>query len=76
MKKIKVIARARIIDPKTKKYHDDVGLCALNGYYENVFMVQDDFDEIMFILALEEEFPELKNRSFYIEEIHTDMSEE
>ena len=35
MKKINIIARQRIIDPYTRKVHNDDGLRALNGYFED-----------------------------------------
>jgi len=69
MKKIKVIARERIINPETWRVHNDSGLMALNGYYENVFQVDETFNQTMFILELEEKFPELKGRSFEIIEL-------
>ena len=37
MKKIRVIARERIVNPETLRVHNDAGRMALNGYYENVF---------------------------------------
>lgn len=69
MKKIRVIARERIIDPKTQKVHSDAGLMALNSYYENVFEVDEAYNKTMFILSLEEKHPELKGRSFEIIEL-------
>ena len=69
MKKIRVIARERIINPETWRVHNDVGLMALNGYYENVFQVDDKYNETMFILELEENYPELKGQSFEIIEL-------
>ena len=69
MKKIRVIARERIINPETWKVHTDAGLMALNGYYENVFEVDDAYNKIMFILELEEKHSELKGRSFEITEL-------
>lgn len=65
-KKIRVIAREQIIDCKTGSVLDDTGLMALNGYYENVFEVDDKYDVQMFILELEEKHPELKGRTFNI----------
>jgi hypothetical protein len=69
MKKIRVIARERIINPETRRIHNDAGLMALNGYYENVFQVDETYNETMFILELEEKYPELKGRSFQITEL-------
>ena len=37
MKKYKVIYRDKIIDLDKKKIYDDIGLKALNGYYEFIF---------------------------------------
>lgn len=69
MKKIRVIARERIINPETRRVHNDAGLMALNGYYENVFQVDETYNETKFILELEEKYPELKGRSFQITEL-------
>lgn len=69
MKTIKVIARERIIDPTTGRCHNDTGLMALNGYYENVIDVEDDYNKTSLVLYLEETYPELKGRSFEIIEI-------
>lgn len=69
MKRVKVIARERIINPTTGRYHDDIGLMALNGYYENVVDVEDDYNKMSLVLHLEETHPELKGRSFEIIEI-------
>lgn len=69
MKKIRVIARERIINPETRRVHNDAGLMALNGYYENVFQVDEAYNKTMFILELEEKFPELKGRSFEVIEL-------
>ena len=69
MKKYRIIARQRIIDPKTKRVHDDFGLMALNGYYEDVVTVEEPFDETSFILQFEEEHPELRGWDFQLSEI-------
>lgn len=45
MKNIRVIAREEIIDPKTGKAHDDTGLIALDGYYQQDFQVHDVYDQ-------------------------------
>jgi len=69
MKKIRVIAREMIINPETQKVHNNAGLMALNAYYENVFQVDEMYNKTMFILELEEKYPELKGRSFQIIEL-------
>jgi hypothetical protein len=69
MKKIGIIARQRIIDPRTMKVHSDAGLRALNGYYEDVVIVEESFDKTSFILQYEEDHPELKGWDFQIIEI-------
>lgn len=69
MKKIKVIARERIINPAAQKIFSDAGLMALNGYYENVFEVDENYNKTTFILELEEKHPELKGRYFKIIEL-------
>ena len=69
MKKINIIARQRIIDPYTRKVHNDDGLRALNGYFEDVVTVDEPFDEITFVLKYEETHPELKGWNFQIAEI-------
>ena len=55
MKKYRIIARQRIIDPKTKRVHDDFGLMALNGYYEDIIEINEPIDEIMFHLQFHED---------------------
>lgn len=69
MKRMAVIARQRIIDPKTMKIHTDEGLRALNGYYEDVVTVEEPFDETSFILQFEEEHPELRGWNFQLSKI-------
>lgn len=69
MKKIGIIARQRIIDSTTKKIHNDDGLRALNGYFEDVVLVEEPFDETTFVLKYEEDHPELKGWSFQIIDI-------
>lgn len=69
MKKIRIIARQRIINPHTMKVHDDNGLRALNGYYEDVITVEVPFDETSFVLQFEEAHPELKGWNFQLVEI-------
>ena len=69
MKKIRIIARQRIINPHTMKVHDDNGLRALNGYYEDVITVEVPFDETSFVLQFEEAHPEIKGWNFQLVEI-------
>jgi len=69
MKKYRIIARQRIIDPYTKRMHDDKGLMALNGYFEDVITVEDELDRVMFILQFEEVHPEFKGWNWEITEI-------
>ena len=69
MKKIGIIARQRIIDPTTKKIHNDDGLRALNGYFEDVVLVEEPFDKTTFVLKYEEDHPELKGWRFQIIDI-------
>lgn len=69
MKTIKVIGRETIINPATGNCHDDAGLRALDGYYEEVFSVEDNYDKTGFILELEKEILKLKNYNLQIEEI-------
>ena len=66
MKRIAVIARQRIIDPKTWKIHTDEGLRALNSYYEDIVIVEEPFDETTFILQFEAEHPELRGWNFQL----------
>ena len=42
---------------------------ALNGYYEDVIDVEDDYNKISLVFHLEEMNPELKGRLFEIIEI-------
>ena len=69
MKKYRIIARQRIIDPKTKRVHDDFGLMALNGYYEDIIEMNEPIDEIMFHLQFEQDLPEYKGWNLQIIEI-------
>lgn len=60
----KLIARERIIDPSTGKIHNDIGLIALNGYYESPvieFDSNENEDEILrtLILRFESEYKNL-----------------
>ncbi len=49
--------------------HNDTGLIALNGYWENVYEVDDNYSKTSFILDLEESIPELRGRTFQIIEL-------
>lgn len=70
MKKIKLIARERIINPATGKCHSDEGLMALNGYYETApFEVVDDFDPNTIVLKFEEKHPEYHSWNYQIIEL-------
>ncbi|MBO5938444.1 MAG: hypothetical protein J6Q82_02970 [Clostridia bacterium] len=69
MKRISIIARQRIINPHTMKVHNDNGLKALNGYFEDIVVVDEPFNETTFILQYEEKHQELKGWDFQIKEI-------
>lgn len=69
MKRIRVIARERIIDPTTKGFHTGAGLRALNGYYEDIFEVDDNYSKTSLVLELEDRYPELRGRTFEIIEL-------
>lgn len=60
MKRIKLIARQRHIEPKTGKRYSDAKLMTVNAYYEDVFEVPDDFNKTMFSLQFEVDHPEMK----------------
>lgn len=70
MKRIRVIARERIINPSTMRIHTDAGLMALNGYWENIYEVEDDYSQTSFIDDLEGKNPELCGRDFQIIELN------
>lgn len=70
MKKICIVAKERIINPSTGKIHSDDGLRALDGYFEDVIEVDDNYNEISLLLQYEEEHPEIKGWNFQITEIH------
>ena len=69
MKKYRIIARQRIIDPKTNRIHDDFGLMALNGYYEDTIELGEPIDKIMFSLQFELDHPEYRGWNLQIIEI-------
>lgn len=58
--KIKIIGRKEIFDLYGNKHNDD-GLRALNGYYEELIETKEPFDEKQIILQFEERHPEFKN---------------
>ncbi len=68
MKLIRVIAREKNISP-TGNLCNDKALKALNGYYEQVFSVEDNYNKDLFLSKLIEEMPELNNPIFEIIEI-------
>lgn len=68
MKRIKLIARQRHIEPKTAKRYRDAKLMTVNAYYEDVFEVPDDFNKTMFLLRFEADHPEMKGWLFEITE--------
>lgn len=68
MKLIRVIAREKIISP-TGNLCNDKAFKALDGYYEQVFSVEDNYNKDLFLSKLTEEMPELNNPIFEIIEI-------
>lgn len=68
MKRIKLIARQRHIEPKTGKRYSDAKLMTVNAYYEDVFEMPDDFNKTMFSLQFEVDHPEMKGWLFEITE--------
>ena len=69
MKKVRVIARQNIIAPRTKKRHTDFGLMALDGYFEDVLTVEDDYDRTLLIIELGEKYPKMRGWLFEINEV-------
>ena len=69
MKKIRIIAREKIFNPNTGKRHSDEGLRALNGYFEDIVELNDNYDKISLILKYEEMYPRISGWDFQIEEI-------
>lgn len=69
MKKLRVIARQRHIDPKTGKKYSDAKLVTVNAYYEDVIEVEDSYDKNMLPLQLGEQHPELSGWTFQIIEL-------
>ena len=62
MKRIKLIARQRHIEPKTGKRYSDAKLMTVNACYEDVF------NKTMFLLQFEADHPEMKGWLFEITE--------
>lgn len=69
MKKYRIIARQRIVDPKKRRIHDDFGLMALNGYYEDIIESDEPFDESVGFLRFEQEHPECRGWDIQVIEI-------
>ena len=69
MKKIKIIAREKIINLRTGNVHSDEGLRALDGYFEEIHEVEDKYNSTSLILQYEELHPELKGWDFQIIEL-------
>lgn len=68
MKRIRLIAMKRHLEPKTEKPYSDAKLMTVNAYYEDVFEVPDDFNKTMFLLQFEADHPEMKGWLFEITE--------
>ena len=66
MKKIKVIARDKTINPDMMQVYDDDGLRALNGYHEEIVPVDEPYDMDAFVQKYEEDHPELKGWIFQL----------
>lgn len=69
MKKLEVTGRPLWIDPTTQKRYTVSQLRAMNGYYEDIIGVDDNYDVLMLDLNLREKYPELHICSFKFEEI-------
>lgn len=69
MKTIKIVARQKIINPNTMQIHDDAGLKALDGYYEEILEVSDQVDIVKIAQNFEKNHPELSGWNIQIEEI-------
>lgn len=69
MKRIKLIARQKIMNYVTKSIHEDEGLRALGGYYEKVYEVKDDYNQEMFLSYFEDEHPEYRGWCYEIMEL-------
>lgn len=66
MKTVKIIARQQIINTSTGKFHDDIGLKALNGYCEWYVEVEDVHDVDTVIDKFVEDNPEYRSADFEI----------
>ena len=66
MKRYIIIVRQRIIDPYTRKYHDDKGLKALDGYCEKEIVVEESCDEEMLLRYFLKQNPQFENWDFEI----------
>ena len=69
MKKLKVTGRPLLIDPITQKRYTISQLRAMNCYYEDIIVVDDNYDVMMLDLNLREKYPELHTYNFKFEEI-------
>lgn len=68
MKRIKLIARQRYLDSKTGKKYSDERLRTINAYYEDIFEVNEDYNQTMFLLQFEEAHPDMRGWTFQIVE--------
>ena len=68
MKRIRLIARQRHLEPKTGKQYSDAKLMTVNAYYEDVFEGPEDFNKTMFLLRFEADLPEMNGWLFGIVE--------
>ena len=69
MRKIKIIAREKIINPSTRTIHSDEGLRALDAYREEVLEINENYNEDSVIEMFEEKYPEVKCWNLEIKEI-------
>lgn len=63
-KRIGIIAREPIKDFSTGRRHTDAVLRMLDGYWENVYEVDDNCTSDMLIKELKKRFPEMRNWEF------------
>ena len=63
-KRIGIIAREPIKDFSTGRRHTDAVLRMLDGYWENIYEVNENYDSALFIEALKKRFPEMRNWEF------------
>ncbi len=64
LKRIKIVARQMIIG-----IHNDDGLKALDGYYEEILEIINKFDPIRIVENFEKEHPEFASWDIQIEEV-------